>query len=714
MRVFRILLAAIILSGATVFPVRAGDLSQSGSGNDLYFPIVFRQIPATGWIGPDGGSVIGLVVDPTNSNIVYAGTFGAGVFKSTDGGQSWTAANNGLDNPKIQTLAIDPSNPSTLYTGTYRDETLSGHEGIYKSTDAGLSWTRTSSGLQSYVVVYSIAIDPTNPNRLYAATRGRSNNGEAPWNGKVYRSTDGGASWTNVPSMENIGGYQDWVYEITVYPGDTRQVYAASHENGPFVSSDYGVTWVQKKQGIPAADLNGRSIVVNPSSGSSPTVYFGDWKTTPGVYRSVDGGAHWISVRIGLDLATVYGLTINPASPAQLYTATFTHGVYKTLDNGDNWFQSGLPMNKTWIVAISASHPDTLYTGTFGDGVYRSADAGASWAHAQAGIRNAWITSLVSLPGSPVDLFASLNGGGIYHSPDGGQTWLDFSSNLPDRYINSLAVNSAGTILYAMTDSHGLYRAPLSTGSWTASAANLPHTLETDPLYPDSHPLADPESQEVSSGDGTPQVDGYVLSPAPSTVPLVQLVAAPSNPQVMYLSTKGAGVYRSTDGGTNWAAAGLAGGTIWSLAVHPQNADQVYAAATTTGVIKVTANAGASWEDLAIPGRLVYCLMMPASPTPVLFAGTDNGVYVYNGSGWVMKGLAGSSISTLTADSANPAHIAAGTTSGAFYSVNNGDTWTIGPSELSGLTVPSIEIIPGSSQVYYGSTTRGVYLGLLP
>ena len=129
--------------------------------------------------------VYALAIDPTNPNIIYAGTNG-GVFKSTDWGGNWSAINSGLTNTHVWALAIDPSNPSIIYAGTTG--------GVYKSADGGGHWS--ASSLTYYV--YSLAIDPSNPSIIYAGT-----------SSGVFKSTDGGGHWSNcgLPSDVNGSGH---------------------------------------------------------------------------------------------------------------------------------------------------------------------------------------------------------------------------------------------------------------------------------------------------------------------------------------------------------------------------------------------------------------------------------------------------------------------------------------------------------------------------
>jgi len=115
-------------------------------------------------LGPEGGSISALAIDPATPTTLYAGTFLAGVFKSTNGGESWSAANTGLINTYVYALAIDPKTPTTLYAGTYGG-------GVFKSTNGGESWSAVNTGLIS-TYISDLEIDPKTPTILYAGTFG--------------------------------------------------------------------------------------------------------------------------------------------------------------------------------------------------------------------------------------------------------------------------------------------------------------------------------------------------------------------------------------------------------------------------------------------------------------------------------------------------------------------------------------------------------------
>ena len=118
----------------------------------LFLPLV-SNFDKVNWIGPEGGHIIAVEINPENALNLYAGTWGSGMYRSDDGGFTWRLINSGLDNLYIYSLAIDPGSTNTIYAGTYGD-------GVYKSVDGGMIWSQTGPGLNQDAIVYAIAIDP--------------------------------------------------------------------------------------------------------------------------------------------------------------------------------------------------------------------------------------------------------------------------------------------------------------------------------------------------------------------------------------------------------------------------------------------------------------------------------------------------------------------------------------------------------------------------
>jgi|GEM_PF-6943752 len=309
--------------------------------------------------GTAGLQITNLIVDPSNSSVLYAGTFGSGVYKSSDGGASWLPINTGLQlGLDTYILSMDSLDTDTLYVGTVGD-------GILKSINGGTSWNPINNGLTNLRVHMAPAVDPTDSSILYVGTEGP----------KFFKSTNGGAGWTE-STLPSAG---DEVCEVAVDPSNSSTIYAGMHfdegyhDGGVYKSIDAGQSWIPINNGLPDITSSESSVAFltfDPTD--SQTLYV----TTEGggVFKSLDGGQNWSSSNSGITTGITYGLAINPVNPEIIYVGTGGDGVFLSPNGGTNWY----PVTTTGLtdliagIALDPSNPSILYAGTFGDGVFKS------------------------------------------------------------------------------------------------------------------------------------------------------------------------------------------------------------------------------------------------------------------------------------------------------------------------------------------------------
>ncbi len=679
---------------------------QNDLAHILYFPFIPHdrmRLPASAdWSVPGGGAITDLIFDPVTPNVVMAAAEGGGISKSTDGGVTWRNVSLGLGNLDVTTIEISPKNPLILYAGTYQG-------GIYKSVSHGESWYRSDAGIQDDAIPYAIEVDPTRSKRIYVSTRGISNNGVAPWNGVVYKSGDGGSIWSAV--MTNVGGSgeEDWAYDLAIHPGSTSVVYAATHEHGAFRSQDYGETWKAINDSV--TNFSARAIEPDPSSPFPGRVYLGVFTRT-GIFKSLNGGDWWSLYDHNIADARIYKLSIDPDDPDTIYLATFDDGVMKSTNGGVNWYPAGLGDEIILDVVVQPGDHQKLLSGTIDNGLFRSTNGGDSWSHSQNGLNASTVTAVVVQPGDSQILYASQEPGWIARSSNGGESWSDYHTNIDDKIVNAIVNHpTQPQLLYALTEAAGLYRRDTqSGGGWQAIGNNLP-AASTQPLM-DGDVSTD---RRNILGDLFPD-DLFGTREAASTsavTPLLSLVFAPTNPVSAYLGTGGSGVYKSTDGGLNWSASGLAGLSVRDLVVSPNGVSKIYAATNSTGSIWLSTNGGSDWVDLNIPTGTAYALAIPGTHSEVLYAGTSEGVFKFDGS-WTFSGLGGNSVRSLAVHPTSPGVIYAGTMNGATVSTDGGKSWQPGPSELDGIWIESIRFDPNDFNVIYFATRAHGVLRLSP
>jgi photosystem II stability/assembly factor-like uncharacterized protein len=293
-------------------------------------------------VGPAGAQITSIVVDPQPPAIVHAGSAGT-VYKSADGGTSWSANTSGLPGQIVQALGIDFDNPATLYAGTQGS-------GVFKSIDGGATWHSINDTRLSNDFIFAIAVDPRTPTTLYVSSNGDT----------IMKSTDGGTTWTSVGPVSVQALAIDPQTPSTIYAGTDLQVWK---------SVDGGLTWT-------ATGLHRVSIfalAVDPQLPS--TVYAGAraFGNPGGLYKSVDGGSTWMLMSNGLPSgAAVHAVAVDPQVPTNVYVGINGAGVFNSTDAAAHWsaMNEGLTSLRVVALAIDPETPSTMYAGTADAGVF--------------------------------------------------------------------------------------------------------------------------------------------------------------------------------------------------------------------------------------------------------------------------------------------------------------------------------------------------------
>jgi len=424
-----------------------------------YLPIVYSPFidQSSPWIGPVGGPVVVIQTHPSNSNIVYAGTWGAGVFMSTDAGNSWISKRKGLNNLYINSMAIDPINPRILYAGTYQDK-------LYKSTDGGENWFQSSSGIQKDAIVYAITIDPNNADILFIGTRGENTTGAPPWKGVVYRSTNEGIDWS--PVLQNVPrlgvNTQDWAYDLIVNPRNSSIVFAAFHEAGIYCSINGGDTWAVANTGIigDTGVISARGLSTNPKDSSNDALYMGTWHRV-GTYKSINNAQSWTNTPLDVK---VYNMDLDNVSPNVLYLANFDPGnfkggIYKSSNSGTSWSLVGLGNEILYTVAVNQPDHTQVFAGSLTNGIFQSNNSGSSWSFSSQGLFNTNVSGMLALPGNQTTLIGATANNGVSISQDKGITWSQMNNGLSDKVTKDLVLNPADpNQIFVLTTSGGLFK----------------------------------------------------------------------------------------------------------------------------------------------------------------------------------------------------------------------------------------------------------------
>ena len=310
--------------------------------------------------GKQSDTIVSIAPHPRNPDIIYVAT-NESLYKTRDGGGTWGRVTTDLSSFRVLTLGVDPHSPSNVFVGTMGDA-------VYKSPDGGQSWSPYNAGLKEHVsVVNQFVFHPTDPDILYVATTVG-----------VFRSKDGGRLWLErMHGMKEV----HYVVTIAVdphnsdvmYAGTTGGVYKTTDGTANWQLVNNGLIPKEKLDAAMALGVN--SVVTDPARPG--TVYAG---TTNGLFKTVDAGASWKRIEKGLADTYISVLLVDPLAPDILYAGT-RRGVHKTIDAGETWTgaNEGLTTLNIRSMALSPTEPHTLFAGTNGSGLFRSVNGGKSW-----------------------------------------------------------------------------------------------------------------------------------------------------------------------------------------------------------------------------------------------------------------------------------------------------------------------------------------------
>lgn len=309
----------------------------------------------------------------------------------------------GDPNDTIASIALHPTNPNIIYAAT--------NEAVYKTRDGGQTWEKFPPFSSRRVT--TVAVDPQLPATVYAGTMGDA----------VYKSPDGGQHW--LPHNVGLKEHVSYVNQFVFHPVQNETIYLATTV-GVFRTTDGGRSWEEQMAGMKEVHI----VVTLAMDPRNPRLLYAG--TTGGAYRTRDGAASWQKVNRGLipeemlDASLALGintLVVDPVNPDIVYAGT-TNGLFKTTDQADSWVRIGLSLPDQFVssLLVHPVQPGVLYAGGRA-GVHKSADGGRSWQAMNTGLATLNIRSLVMSPRDPNLLYAGTNGSGLYRSTDGGATW---------------------------------------------------------------------------------------------------------------------------------------------------------------------------------------------------------------------------------------------------------------------------------------------------
>lgn len=513
-------------------------------------PVNNARMQSTTWtyVGPDvvpamgggAGRVNVLRFDPVDNNILYLGSASGGLWKSTDGGATWTALDDFLTALSVADIAINPRYPDSIYvaTGDGYGYEVSGDfwggtysAGILVSPDGGNTWNPTGITFtqDQNNIVQRLTINPQDPSIMLAATRYG-----------LYRSTNGGVNWSSVRTSKH--------YDIEWGVDNPAKAFATT-SSILYISYDFGATWSPVQGGL----CGGRSMIGTCEADSNRVYVLCE---NGNLWRSDDAGDSFTATTDPSSLVTFYGyydgvLAVSPTDPDVVICAGMNIG--RSDDGGQTWYQIG---NTSWNDYI---HVDNH--------------------------------SMDFAPGSGNVIFSG-NDGGLFRSTDGGATWTDLSDQLHIKQYYRMAQSATNAgVIYAGAQDNGSDR--LANGSWTQVFGADGMDCMVDYVDDDIAYVSYQYGGLQRSTDGGDNFNDIAPSSGEWVTPFAM---DPIDHNTIYAGYDQ--VYKSTNRGTNWSTIGptAIGGGIIALAVAPSNPDYIYTAALDR--IYMTADGGSTWSNI--------------------------------------------------------------------------------------------------------------------
>ncbi len=650
-----------------------------------YNPNLFSEMR---WrsIGPlRGGRTRSAAGVPSQPNVLYIGVCNGGVWKSNDYGRTWDPIFDEQPTGSIGSIAVAPSDPNVIYVGSgegLQRPDLSTGDGIYKSTDAGKTWTHL--GLRDGQQIPQIAVDPRNPDRLFVAVLGHPY-GPNPERG-VYRSTDGGRTFEKVLGKDDNTGAND----VKIDPSNPDIVYAALWEarQGPWENAAWS----------------------GPGGG---------------IFKSTDGGNTWHPLTGGMpsgaDGFVQANLAISPANPRRLYASVAIgrgSGIYRSDDAGEHWVRATTdprPAQRIGGGDVSVplpdpKNPDVIYVTSVV--TWKSTDAGKTW----TGIRGApggddyqggWIN-----PNDPKIILLVSDQGAIV-TVNGGETWSSWY-NQP-----------TAQMYHANTDNAFPYRV-CSGQQESGSACVASRGNDGEITFRDWHPVGaeeygyavpDPLNPDLVFGGKLTRYDrrtGQVANVLPKPIRTADfrmvrtapVVFSQADPHVLFFAANT--LWKTRDGGQSWqqvspdltrktwqqpasigkysgeaSAQPAQRGVIYTIAPSPLDISRIWAG-TDDGLIQTTTDGGLHWKDVT-PSAIG-----PWMKISIMDAGHFDALTAY------------AAVNTLRLDDLRP-HI--------FRTHDGGKTWTeIVKGLPAGAPVDAIREDPKKKGLLFASTESEVYV----
>lgn len=651
-------------------------------GKELFGDLTARHI------GPAlmSGRINDLEVHPVNSKIIYVGSAGGGVWKSNDGGASFNPIFDDYCQ-SIGAIELDPNDPdNTIYVGTgetWTRNSVTIGDGLYRSVDGGATWKKL--GLENSERIANILVNPKNSMEIYVGVLG------ALWGDSeergVYKSKDGGATWTRLLFIDQKTGCADLVMD----PNDPNTLYASMWEfrrtgwsftsggsnSALYKSTDGGTIWNKIQSGFPDGDLGRLGIAVAPSNPNILyTVIEAEKDERKGLYRSDDAGNSWKQLNndFGITVRPFYfsRIVVDPRDENTVVKGGLSGSISR--DGGKTFKDLGAMHPDIHDIAFSIKDSDIMYVGTDG-GLYRSWDGGNSMEIVE-GLPISQFYHVSVDDAEPYNVYGGLQDNGSWYGPSSSPGGVEARDWNPVGYGDGFRVlkHPEKNIIYAeMQGAESVWRydvthrlsktvqpqpskgAPKLRFNWNAPMAVSPK--QPDRFYMGSQFLHKSEdmgdtweiiSPDLTTNDPTKQnqADSGGLSKdnsgAENHTTIFTIAESPLDEMLIWVGTDDGNVQLTRDGGKTWSntTANISGlpANTWCYHIEASSLDKATAYAVFDGHTQndmkpyafKTSDYGKTWNSIITEDvkGFVRNIQEDYVNPDLLFLGTEFGLYI--------------------------------------------------------------------------------------
>ena len=593
-------------------------------------------------MGRVAGRTNAIVPHPTDENTVYFAAAAGGVWKTTNGGSSWTALFDQVGTLPTGALFVEPAAPANVWVGT-GDRNGGGcagyfGQGVYLSSDGGSSWqARNGSGATAMPlsIVNAVAVQPTNANVVLAGGAGSCGSSGALSGSGLYRSADRGGSWSKTLN----GNVEDLIF----VPG-TATVYAGVAGSGVYKSSDGGASWSAMNSGL---SVSGTRLRLAMAASNTNVLYA---LQSGSLYRSADGGASWsLRSSTACEGQCSYNLAIDvhPTQPdtilvGSIRTARSTNGGSSFTILHSTWGSSQAVHQDTHVVRYSRSNPDRFWLGTDG-GVWRTDNGGSSWVNMNSNLNVTQFYDISVHPTNPDIVFGGAQDNSSSRRSTSAVWDLTFVSG--DGFMNAIDPTNPSIVFQTSYPSGGfpsIYRS--TSGGGANSFTKLPTTgMTSSSSFPWVTPMAVASNRLLTASNvvyrattsASPlswtAISGSLGSAVSVITPVSMGVLLPT-----YVGTSGGRIYATPDAAVpsvsfSDVTGNYPGGVVSDVAMDPLNAQRVFVTRAGFGAARLyrSTSGGGTWSAVGagLPNVPANAVAIDPLNTNRIFVGTDVGVY---------------------------------------------------------------------------------------